>query len=147
MFVSLEDFAIAPGKHLRGNRLLHRLLDLALRGPDIGEVDGVAVFAFAQRIFSEVDIDPSGESKGNDKRRRHQIICANFGVDAALEVAIAGEDGSYHQFFLVDGLRYLGGQRAGVADAGGTSIADDVELQLFEIGHQAGFLQVVAHNF
>ncbi len=40
----------------------------------------------------------------------------------------------------------VGGQGAGVADAGGAAVADDVEAELFEIGQQAGFLVVVGDD-
>ena len=42
-------------------------------------------------IFAQVDIDAAGEREGYDQRRRHQVVGADFGVDAAFEVAIAGE--------------------------------------------------------
>src|ERR1039458_1605331 len=40
--VSFENFRIAFGKHFGSDRLLNRLFDFALRGPEVGEVDGLA---------------------------------------------------------------------------------------------------------
>ena len=108
-------------------------LDFSLRGPDVGEIDGLAVFVFADGIFAEVDIDASGERKSDDQRRRHQIIRADFGIDAAFEIAIAGKHRGDHQIVFIDGLRNFFGQRAGVSDAGGAAVSHDVEFQLFEI--------------
>ena len=68
---------------------LNRLFDFALRRPDVGEIDRLAVFAFAERIFAQINIDASGQRESHHQRRRHQIVGAHFGVDAAFEVAIA----------------------------------------------------------
>src|SRR5258708_25865125 len=101
MLVSLENFAIAPGKHLRGNRLLHGLLDLTLRGPDIGERDGVAIFSVAQRIFAQVDVNASGEGEGHYQRRCRKIFVVNPTVYDPCEIVIAMLGGSYYQLLLL----------------------------------------------
>src|SRR2546422_1961700 len=116
--VALKDFAVTLGEHVGGDRLLNRFLDLALRRPDVGKIDGGAVAAFANGILAQIGVDASGKREGDHQRRRHQVIRANLGVDAAFKVAIAGENGGDHQLLLVDGLRYFGGERAGGADAG-----------------------------
>ena len=83
----------------------------------------------------------AGEREGDHQRRGHQVVGANFGVDAAFEVAIAREHGGDHKFFLVDRLGDFVRQRAGVADAGGASVADEMKFQLLEIGHEPGLLE------
>ena len=88
----------------------------------------------------------AGERVGDDQRRRHEVVGADIDVDAALEVAVAGEHADGDQAVLFDGLRDVGGQRAGVADAGGAAVADDVEAELFEVGEQAGLLVVVGDD-
>jgi hypothetical protein len=47
---------------------------------------------------------------------------------------------------VFDGLRYIGWQRAGVADARRTAVADDVEAQLVEVGEQAGLGVVIGDD-
>jgi hypothetical protein len=91
-------------------------------------------------------VDAAGDGVGDDQRRGHQVVGADIDVDAALEVAVAAEDGDGDQAVLVDGFGDVGGQRAGVADAGGAAVADDVEAQLFEVGEQAGFGVVVGDD-
>src|SRR5580693_1984408 len=145
--VALKNFSISFRKHLRGHRLLDGLVYFALHGPDVGEVDRVAVPALADGLGAEVDVDASGEREGYDQRRRHQIIGADFRVDAAFEVAIAGEHGSDHQIFFIDRFRDFFRQRAGVADAGGASVTHDVEFQLLEIRCQAGVLEIITDYF
>ena len=123
------------------------LFDFARGRPDVSQIYGLAVFAFAQGILAQVDVDAPGERKSDDQRRRHQIVGAHFGVNAAFKVAIATENRGDDKVVFVDALRYFFGQRAGVADAGRASVADDVEFQFLEIGHQARGLEVVADDF
>ena len=68
--------------------------DFLLGGPDVAEEDGLAGLVLAERVVVEVEVDAAGEGVGDDQRRRHEVVGANFGVDAAFEVAIAGEDGT-----------------------------------------------------
>src|SRR3954469_9834097 len=47
---------------------------------------------------------------------------------------------------IVDGLRYISGQRTGVADASRASISGDTEAQTVQILHESGFLVIVGHD-
>ncbi len=115
--------------------------------PDVGHVDGLAVAAFADGVFAQVDVDAAGQREGDHQRRGHQVVGADFGIDAAFEIAIAGEHGRDDQFFFVDGLRHFFGQWAGVADARGAAVADQMKFQLLEIGSQAGLGEIVSYGF
>ena len=68
------------------------------------EVDGRAGLVLAERVGVEVVADVAGERVGDDERRRHQVVGADFGRDAALEVAVAGEDGDGDEAVLFDGF-------------------------------------------
>ncbi len=96
---------------------------------------GLPVLVRAERVGVEVVVDVAGERVGDDQRRAHQVVGADLGRDAAFEVAIAGEHGDGDQAVVFDGLRDVGGQRAGVADAGGAAVADDLEAELVEVLH------------
>ena len=52
MLVPGENVAVAFAKHGRGDTALG-FLDFALRRPDVGKVDGLAIFSRAQRIAAE----------------------------------------------------------------------------------------------
>src|SRR5436853_602524 len=78
-------------------------------------------------------IEPAGERIGHHQRRRGEIIRAHVGVDAALEVAVAGEHGSGHKIGFVDGLGDFRREGAGVADTGGAAEADQVVAELVEV--------------
>ncbi len=104
--------------------------DFFLGGPDVGEHDGLAGVVVADGLGGEVVVDGADEGVGDDERRAHEVVGADLGGDAAFEVAIAGEDGDGDEAVVFDGLGDVGGERAGVADAGGAAVADDLEAEL-----------------
>ena len=98
---------------------------------------GLPSRVLAQRIFPQIDVDASGQSERHHQRRRHQIIRADIRIDAAFEVAIAGKHRGHHQILSSISSEISCRQRSRIPDAGGASVADDMELQLFQIGRQA----------
>ena len=125
-------------EHLGADGVEDGVGDLGLRGPDVFEEDRLAGVVEADGVGVEVVVDGADEGVGDDERRAHEVVGADLGRDAAFEVAIAAEDGDGDEAVVFDGLRDVGGQRAGVADAGGAAVADDLEAELVEVGHQAG---------
>ena len=67
-------------------------------------------------------------------------------MDAALEVAVAGEHRDHGEVLTLDLLRDLVGERAAVADAGGAAVADEVEAERVQRLEQAGALEVVGDH-
>ena len=131
--VAGEDLGVVAGEHLRRDRGADHLLDLLRVGPDVAQVDRLAVGALAERLGGEVDVHPAGQRVGDDQRRAGQVVGLDVLVDPALEVAVAGEHGADGEVLLGDRRRDLLGQRAGVADAGGAAVADQVELERVEV--------------
>ncbi len=78
--------------------------DFLLGGPDVAQEDGLAGLVLAEGVVVEVVVDAAGERVGDDQRRRHEVVGAHVGVDAAFEVAIAAEHGDGDQAVLFDGL-------------------------------------------
>ena len=111
--------------------------DLALAGPDVLEVDRLALLVVAQRLVLQVDVHRAGQGVGDDQRGRGQVVGADLGVDPALEVAVAAQDGDGDQVVFVDRLGDLRRQRARVADAGRAAVADQVEAELVEVRRRA----------
>ncbi|MNE77043.1 hypothetical protein D3C80_1733260 [compost metagenome] len=68
-------------------------------------------------------------------------------MDAALEIAVAGEHRGHGQVGLHDGFLDGFGQRAGVANAGGAAIPHQVEAQCIEVRCQPSCFIVVGHHF
>ena len=110
------------------------------------QVDGLAVGVRAERLGGQVDVHAAGQRVGDDQRRRGEVVGAGVGVDPALEVAVAREHRADDQVLLVDRRRDLLRQRAGVPDAGGAAVADEVELELVQVLVEPGLLQVLGDH-
>src|SRR3546814_4912874 len=68
-------------------------------------------------------------------------------MDAAFEVAIAGQHRRDAQLVVTNGLADRLVERARIADAGRAAVGDDVVAKVFEIFDQAGLLQVFGDGF
>ena len=53
-------------------------------------------------VGDEVDLHRARERIGDHQRRRGEVVGPDVGVDAALEIAVAGEDGSGDEVALLD---------------------------------------------
>src|SRR5690606_35930186 len=126
--------------------LVDDVADLALAGPDIAQVDRLAVAAGAQRLAGQVDVDRASQGVGDDQWWRGQEAGVHLRVDATLEVAVAAEHRGDDQFMLVDRLADFRDERAAVADAGRAAVADGVEAQFLQVRRQASILVVVGHG-
>ena len=145
--VAGEHVGVAGAEHVGGDRRGDDLLDLLVaRGPDVLHEHVVAVGVLAQRVVEEVDVHRAGQRVGDDERRRREVVHLHVGVDPALEVAVARQHRDHREVVVLDGLAHLGDERAGVADAGGAAVADEVEAELVEVRRQAGLLVVVADD-
>ncbi len=118
---------VAGGIVLRGGGAGLSGGNFLARGPDVAQVDRGAVRSRAQRLAVHIDVHASGEGKGDDQRGRHEEVRLDVGVNAGLEVAVAGEDGAgdevvFHNCFLNGGV-----DGAGIADAGGAAVTHDGE--------------------
>ena len=142
MRVALEHVGVFLGEHLLVDGLAHDRADLAARRPDVLEEDLLALLVEAERLLDEVGIHRARERIGDDQRRRGQIVRAHVGVDAAFEIAVAGEHRRGDQILVVDGLGDFRRQRPGIADAGGAAEADEVVAELVEVLLQAGLVEI-----
>ena len=124
----------------------HRIGDLAVRRPDIPEINRLAIPALAERILCQIGADRPGERVRHNERRRGEVIGPHLGVDAPLEIAVARQDGADREIALIDRLRNRLRQRPGIADAGRAAIADQVEADLVEILLESGDGIVIADD-
>ncbi len=114
--------------------------------PNVLEINILAVFAFAERFVGHVDIDAAGEREGDDQRRRHEEIGLDALMHARFEIAVAGQHRGGDEVVLADGFVDGCRQRTRIADAGGATVADEVETELIEIFLQAGFFEIIADD-
>src|SRR5207237_349261 len=100
----------------------------------------------AKRLSLELDIHLSRKRVCHDERRRCEIVCPHQGIDSTFEIAISTQNSGHNQPIV----SYCGGngiwKRTAVADAGRAPVADKVELQLLQIGHQSRLFQVIRHD-
>ena len=140
--VALEHIGVFFGEHLLVDALADHGRDLFACRPDIAQIDLAAFLVGAERSLGDVDLHRTGNRVGDDERRRRQVVGAHVGVDAAFEVAIAGQHRGRHQVVLVDRFGNLLGQRTRIADAGGAAEADEIEAQRIEIFLQPRLLVI-----
>ena len=104
------------------------------------------VLVLADRIIRQIKIDASGERKGHDQRRRHEEVRLDVLMHARFEISIAGKNRGRDQIVFVDRLLDLRMERAGVADAGRATVADEIESELIEIRLQSGLGEVIGDD-
>ncbi len=137
------EVAVVLGEHLRADRVADHLGDLGLARPDVPQVDRVAGAVGAERVAGQVDVHRAGQRVGDDQRRGRQVVHLDVRIDPALEVAVAGQDADHRQVTVVHTLADLLLQRAGVADAGGAPVPDQVEAEFVQVRSEPGTLVVV----
>ena len=79
---------------------------------------------------------------GDDEGGAGEVVGADVGVDAAFEVAVAGEDADGDQLVVFYGVDDGVIQRAGVADAGSAAVAGGLEAERVQVGGEAGTVEV-----
>ena len=89
--VAGEHLRVLAGEHLRAQAGGDDLADLGRRRPDVAQVHRLAVAAGAQRVGGQVDVHRPGQRVGDHQRRGGQVVQLGLGVDAALEVPVAGQ--------------------------------------------------------
>ena len=144
--VALEHVGIFLREQRLGDVLADEAVDLARRRPDVLQENLLALLVGAERHFGEIELHRSRERISDDQRRRGEIIRAHVRIDAAFEIAVAGENGGGDEIVLADGFGDFLRQRTGIADAGGAAEADEVEPDRVEILLQAGLGEIFADH-
>src|SRR5205085_273622 len=85
----------------------------------------------------QIDVDPAREREGDDERRRHEEVRAHRLVNARLEVSVAGKNGGGDEIVLAYDRLDARVERAGVAYAGRTAVADQLEAEMVEVALEA----------
>ena len=107
---------------------------------------GLPSWSVPSASLGDVHLHGAREGVRDDQRRGGQVVHLDVGVDPALEVAVAGEHRGDGEVVVVDGLGDLLRQRAGVADAGGAAVADEVEADLVEVRGEPRLVEVVGDD-
>ena len=141
-----EDIAVPLDEQLRPDRLFHRLADLLRRGPDLPEVDRLAIRVVADRLGREIDVHPTSDGIGHHQRRRGEIAGPHLRVDPSLEVAISAQHRDDDELVILHRLGDRRRQRPAIADARRATVTDQVEAQRLQVRQQPSPFEVRGHH-
>src|SRR5262245_34520244 len=127
MLVALENFTILFAKHIRANGLLDSVLHLSLGRPNISQKNWSAFDVLAERLVIEIDVHSAGQCISDHEGRGGEIISPDFGLNSALEIAIAAEHGRDHEMILFNRFRNGRRQRSAVANTCRAAVADQMK--------------------
>ena len=145
-FVAVEHSRITRFELRRAHVLRHFRLHFGGVRPDIAQIDGMAFRVQAKRIVLDVHVHAPGQRPGHDQGRGGQVVEIHLGMNAPLEVAVAGQNAAAAQSGFLDVARDVLAQGPRIADAGRASVSDDLEAQRRQVVQKAGGLQVTGHH-
>ena len=140
------DVAITCPEHLVVDVRVHQVAHLVVGRPYIFQEHVLPVRSLAKRRFDHVLRHRALERIGDHQRRRGEEVRAHVLADASFEIAIARQDRGGDQIILVDRLGDRRRERAGIADAGGAAIADEVEPHRVQILGQPRLVEIIGHD-
>src|SRR5438067_9514453 len=131
--ILVGEIAIKLAENFRRKRGLHRVAHFLQARPEIAQKNFFSVLAFANRFFRQIEINPAGEREGDYNRRRHQEIRLDVLMNARFEIAVSRKDRCRNQIIIMYRFLDLGMKRAGITDAGGATISDQIEAKLIQV--------------
>src|SRR5713226_3266907 len=115
MFVALEDGSIVFRKHCGSDCFTDDLAHLFLGGPEIAQVDRLAIDICAYRVLCQIDVDGAGEGIGDDQGWRGKETGPHLWMDTSLKITVAAQYGCYDEVVFLHGRSNWIGQWAAVA--------------------------------
>src|SRR4029077_8696072 len=106
----------------------------------------LSVSIFSQRFARKVNVHAASERESDDQRRRHQEICLDMLMHTRFEVAVSRKNGCGNKIVFVDRLLNIRMQRSRVADAGGTTVTNQVESELVEVFLETCLVKIIGNN-
>ena len=98
--IALKHIGIFRQEGLTGHRRFHHFGNLLRGGPDVFEVDVIAVAVLANHICGQVNVQSASQSIGHHQGWRGQIIGADIWGDAPFKVSVAGQHRSGDEIAL-----------------------------------------------
>ena len=121
-------------------------MNFFLVGPDVFQVNGVAVLVIAKRVFEQIDVEITGKCVCNDERRRCEEIHTHERVNATFKVAVAGQDAGADDVAACHCIGNFRKQWSRVADAGRAAVTHRVETYGIQVVQQICFFEIVGNN-
>src|SRR5262249_19827805 len=119
---------------------------LAKSWPEIAKEDFLALLVLAKWVAGKIDVNPAGDGKGDNQRRRHQEIRLDVLMHAGFKIPISRKNRSCNQIVFVNCLLDVWMQRSGVGDSSCAPVSGQIESELVKIRLEPGFLQVIGNN-
>ena len=138
--VAAEGARVAVLEHLGGDRCAHRLGDLRVTRPEVGQHHRCSVGVGTERLGREVDVDGARQGVGDHQRWTSEEVLLHVGVDATFEVAVSRQHRHARKVVFVDRLGHALEQRSGVTDARRAAVAREVEAQIVQRLDERGTL-------
>src|SRR5262249_60563597 len=83
------EIAIKLAEGFRRKRGLHNISDLAESRPQIAQESFFAALVPGKWVAGKIDVNSTGEGKGNNQRRRHKKIRFDMLMHAGFEIPIS----------------------------------------------------------
>jgi hypothetical protein len=144
--VTVFDIGILLAEHLGIETLLDGLVDFSGAGPNFAEKHRLAISITADRLVHQIDIHRAGQGVRHHQWRAGEVIRFDIRIDPALEIAVAGENGTNHQIAALNRFGNRLRKRAAVANAGGASVSDSVKAEGIERFAEAGLVQIIGDH-
>ena len=114
--------------------------------PDVAKIDGLSAFVVTERLCFEIDVHLTRERIRHHERRRGKIVRSYQWIDSAFKIAVSAQYGRHDQTVVFDRGGDGLGKRTAVTDTSRAAVAHKMEAQLFEVGHQPRFLEVIRND-
>jgi hypothetical protein len=144
LFVALEDIGVFLLERLARDGRVDQIGDFLVGGPDVLQVDRLAVLAGAKRLGRQVDVHVAGQRIGHDQRRAGQVVGPHVGLIRPSKLRLPDRTAAATRSPSAIAAEISGCKRARVADAGGAAIAHEVEADGIQILLQARGVQIFA---
>src|SRR5262249_39363914 len=131
---------------LGGDRFCYHLGHFVGRRPYIAQIHGLAVASPAQWLALDIEIHRARQRVCDHQRRRRGGGETHHGGGPTFQISIAPLGCARDQIPPLDRGSDTFFDWAAVADASGTSVADEVELELLQVFEEPRTLEVASHH-
>lgn len=107
--------------------------------PDIPQEDFGSIRPGSERILLEINVHCSSNGIGDHKKGTSQVVSSCIGMNASLEVPVAGQNSSTHQTILLDDINQIILQRTRISNAGHTAVPHYIESESFQSRNHSRF--------
>ena len=146
LLVTLEHVRIFRLERFACDCLLDQFCHFLCRGPDVFQVDVLAIRRLRDGVGCKVDVHRACNRIGHHEGGRGEVVGAHIRADTSFKVAVARQDRSRNQIAFMDRGRKFCLKRTRVADAGRATISNKVKAKRIKINLKLCSFQIGGHN-